>query len=109
MPRSSDPATRATRDAANAAAVAVVGYAVLWLVSTQVRAIREISPFAEDPWDAVASYAAIFLPFAAGATWIRSLGHRERVLPLSTAARIRWGSGLTGGIVLLAGIVDAHA
>lgn len=109
MTPSTDRATRATRDAANVAAVAVVIYAILWFLSTQVGAIREVSPFADDPWDVVASYAAIFLPVIAGATWIRSLGHRERVLPLVTARRIRWGSGLAAAIVLVAAGVDAVA
>jgi hypothetical protein len=109
MTPSTDRATRATRDAANLAAVAVVIYAILWVLSTQIGAIREVSPFADDPWDAVASYAAIFLPVIAGATWIRSLGHRERVLPVVTARRIRWGSGLAAAIVLFAAGVDAVA
>jgi hypothetical protein len=100
--RSSDATTRATRDAANVAAAAVVAYAVLWFLSTQVRSIRAISPFADDPWDAVATYAFIFLPPVAGATWIRSLRHRERVLPAPTTSRIRWGSGLAAAIVLVA-------
>jgi hypothetical protein len=108
MSRSSHPPTRATREAANVAAAAVVAYAALWLMSTQVGVIRAISPFADDPWDAVASYAAIFLPVVAGATWIRSLRHREAVLPDATARRIRWGSGLAAAIVLVAAGVDAE-
>ena len=109
MSRSFDPRTRATRDAANVAAVAVVAYAALWLMSTQVEEIRATSPFADDPWDAVASYAAIFLPVVAGATWIRSLRHREALLPDATARRIRWGAGLAAVIVLVAAGVDAEA
>jgi len=109
MSRSPDPPTRATRDAANAAVLAVVAYAALWLVSTQAAAVRAISPFADDPWDAVASSAAIFLPVVAGATWIRSLRHREAVVPDATARRIRWGSGLAAAIVLVAAGVDAEA
>lgn len=100
MAQSPDPATRSTRLAANVAAAAVVAYAVLWFITTQVAAVRAVSPFADDPWDAVASYAAIFLPIVAGATWIRSLRHRGPTLPTATAARIRWGAGLAVGIVL---------
>ncbi len=106
---SSDPITRSTRLAANAAALAVVVYAILWFATTQVDSIREVSPFAEDPWDAVASYAAIFLPLVAGATWIRSLRHRGAVLPPATAARIRWGAGLAVGIVLASIAADLIA
>jgi hypothetical protein len=109
MSRSAHPSTRATRDAANAAASAVLVYAVLWVVSTQVKPIRAVSPFAEDPWDAIASFAAIILPFVAGATWIRSLRHREPSLAGATARRIRWGSTVSAAIVLVASAADAQA
>ena len=109
MTPSTDRATRATREAAIVVAAAVGLYAILWILSTQIGAIREVSPFADDPWDAVASYTAIFLPVIAGATWIRSLSHRERVLPVAIARRIRWGSGLAAGIVLVAAGVDVAA
>ena len=106
---SRDPVTRSTRLAANAAAVAVLAFAVLWFLTTQNRAVREVSPFADDPWDAFATYAAIFLPFVAGPTWVRSLRHRGPALPVITARRIRWGSGLAAAIVLVAAAVDLQA
>jgi hypothetical protein len=109
MPGSPDPVTRATRFAANVAAASVVAFALLWLLTTQIADIRTFSPFADDPWDAVATYAAIFLPFVAGPTWIRSLSHRDRTLPLVVARRIRWGSGLAAAIVLAASAADLHA
>lgn len=109
MARAADPSTRATRLAANVAAVSVVLYALLWFFSTQIDAIRAVSPFADDPWDAIATYASIFLPFVAGATWIRSLGHRGPLLAAATARRIRWGSGLAAAIVLVAAAADAQA
>ena len=89
-----DPATRATRLAANAAALAVVVWAALYLVTTQIPSMRVASPFAEDPWDAVVSYAAIFLPLVVGATWIRSLRHRGTHLEAATARRIHAGVGI---------------
>jgi len=106
---STDRATRLARDAANVAAAAVVVYASLWLLSTQLPAIRLDSPFADDPWDVFASYAAIFLPVVAGATWIRSLRNRGPVLPATTAWRIRWGSALAAAMVLAAALADAQA
>jgi hypothetical protein len=109
MPGSADPTTRSTRLAASVAAASVVVYAVVWLLSTQVATIRAVSPFADDPWDAIATYAAIFLPFVAGATWIRSLRHRGPLLAAATARRIRWGSGLAAAIVLVAAAADAQA
>jgi hypothetical protein len=109
MAISSDQGTRATRLAANAAALSVVLYAMLWVLTTQVTAIRVISPFAEDPWDAVASYASIVLPVVAGATWIRSLRHRGPVLEAATGRRIRWGAALAAATVLAASGADAVA
>ena len=82
---------------------------MLWVVSTQIEAIRANSPFSDDPWDFVASYASIFLPVVAGATWVRSLRHREDVLPAGTAKRIRWGSAASVAIVLAAVVTDVVA
>ena len=89
-----DPATRATRLAANAAAFAVVAWAILYLVTTQIASLRAVSPFGDDPWDIVASYSAIFLPLVVGATWIRSLRHRGPHLEAATASRIRAGTAI---------------
>jgi hypothetical protein len=104
-----DPATRATRAAANLSAAAVVAFAVLWVVATQVKWIRAWSPFADDPWDAVMTYAALFLPFVAGPTWIRSLAHRDPILPPAIARRIRWGAGLAAALVAIAAAADVQA
>jgi hypothetical protein len=106
MAVSLDPMTCSTRRAANAAALSVVVYAVLWVVTTQIDVVRTVSPLAEDPWDAVASYAAIFLPVVAGATWTRSLRHRGPVLEAAAGRRIRWGAGLAAAIVLAASGAD---
>jgi hypothetical protein len=99
MVASSDPVTRQVRDAANAAAIAVVAFYALFSVTTQIGSIREVSPFAGDPYDLVASYAATFLPLVAGATWVRSLAHRGPRLPRRIARRIAIGSGLALAIV----------
>ncbi|MGZ8563780.1 MAG: hypothetical protein ACXWWU_09190 [Candidatus Limnocylindria bacterium] len=86
-----DPNTRATRLAANAAILAILAWAVLWFVTTQLHQVRAASPFGDDPWDLVASYAAIFLPIVVGATWVRSLRHRGPQLEPATGQRIRTG------------------
>ena len=109
MARSVDPLTRHVRDAANASAVAVLAYAVLWLITTQDHSVRAVSPFGDDPYDLVASYAAIFLPLVAGATWIRSLAHRGFVLPRAVASRITLGSGIAVAIVGAALVADVVA
>jgi hypothetical protein len=86
-----DPTTRATRLAANAAAFAVVAWAILYVVTTQIAGVRAASPFGNDPWDIMVSYSAIFLPIVVGATWVRSLRHRGAHLEAATASRIRSG------------------
>lgn len=86
-----DPATRATRLAANVAAFAVVAWATLYVVTTHIAYVRAASPFSNDPWDIVVSYSAIFLPIVVGATWVRSLRHRGPHLEAATASRIRTG------------------
>jgi hypothetical protein len=86
-----DALTRSTRLAANAGALAVVAYAVLYVITTQIQIVRAASPFGDDPWDVVVSYGAIFLAIVVGATGVRSLRHRGPRLETVTAARIRTG------------------
>lgn len=95
MTASADPITRATRLAANAGALAVLAWAALYLVTTQIAWVRATSPFGNDPWDLVVSYSAIFLPIVVGATWVRSLRHRGPRLEAATARRIRTGVGIS--------------
>jgi hypothetical protein len=94
VPDLRDPSTRATRLAANAAAFALVAWAILYLVTTQIGTVRAASPFGNDPWDIVVSYSAIFLPIVVGATWVRSLRHRGPHLEAATASRIRTGTAI---------------
>jgi hypothetical protein len=109
MTAPSDPTTRATRLAANAAALAVLAWAALFLVTKQISWVETASPFANDPWDFVVSYAAIFLPLVVGATWIRSRRHRGPHLDAATARRIRAGVTLTLVIIGVNVVSDAVA
>ena len=102
-----NPATRATRLAANAASFAVLAWAALYVVTAQLRQVRAVSPFADDPWDIVVSYAAIFLPLVVGVTLVRSLRHRGPVLEAATARRIRNGVALA--LVAIAANVASDA
>jgi hypothetical protein len=102
-PQATDELTRSTRLAANAGALAVVAYAALYLVTTQVKIVRAASPFGDDPWDVVVSYGAIFLAIVVGATGVRSVRHRGPRLEPVIAARIRTGLAmalLTIGLTL---------
>ena len=106
-PRATDELTRSTRLAANAGALAAVAYAVLYLVTTQVKIVRAASPFGDDPWDVVVSYGAIFMAIVVGATAVRSIRHRAPRLEPVIAARIRTGVAmalLTIGLTLASDI-----
>ena len=109
MTASPDPTTRATRLAANAGMLAVASWAVLYLVTTQIRSVRAASPFGNDPWDLVVSYAAIFLPIVVGATFVRSVRHRGPQLEPTTARRIRTGVAVSLLTILLNVAGDALA
>jgi hypothetical protein len=103
-PSKPDVLTRSTRLAANASAIAVVAYAALFFVTTQIKGVRAASPFGDDPWDVVVSYAVIFLAIVVAATGVRSLRHRGPILDPAIAARIRTGVAmalLTIGVTLI--------
>ncbi len=100
--------TRATRLAANAAAVAVVLFGLFCFLTTQVHVLRETLPFTVDPYDAVESYALMAIALVAGVTWIRSLRHREPVLDPAVARRIRLGVAIAlavMGVTLVSDVV----
>jgi hypothetical protein len=101
--------TRTTRLAANTAAVAVVLFGLLCFVTTQVHALRETLPFTVDPYDAVESYALMAIAVVAGATWVRSLRHREPVLDPPVARRIRLGAGIAVVVMAVTLVSDALA
>ena len=95
MTASSDLTTRATRLAANLGVLALIAWAALYLVTTQIAWVRSASPFGNDPWDLVVSYAAIFLPIVVSATFVRSIRHRGPRLEPAIARRIRTGVAIS--------------
>jgi hypothetical protein len=64
-------ATRLTRRVANAAALAVVAFWALFVFSAELPAVRAHSPWAEDPYDAGVSLAALLVPLVTVVTFIR--------------------------------------
>ena len=64
-------ATRLTRWAANAAALAVVAFWALFVFSAELPDVRAHSPWAEDPYDAVVSFAAFLVPLVAVLAFVR--------------------------------------
>jgi hypothetical protein len=77
-----DGATRTVLDAAIATFVAVVCFGLLVGISTQLRSVRPQAPWEVDPYDAVASFAMMFVPIVAVLTWVRCVRWRhEAVYP----------------------------
>lgn len=69
-------------DAATATFVAVICFGLLVGISTQLRSVRAQGPWEVDPYDAVASFAMMFVPIVAVLTWVRCLRWRhESVYP----------------------------
>jgi hypothetical protein len=64
-------ATRLTRRAANAAALAVVAFWALFVFSAELPAVRAHSPWAGDPYDAVVSFAALLVTLVAVFSFVR--------------------------------------
>ena len=92
-------ATRLTRRAANAAALAVVGFWALFVFSTELPAVRAHSPWVEDPYDAVVSFAALVVLVVAFVTFVRCQRWRGPA-PMSPSAVRQVLRGV--GVVLLA-------
>ena len=77
-----DPATRTVLDAANATFVAVICFALLTGISTQLQNVRPKAPWEVDPYDAAASFAMMIVPIVAALTWVRCIRWRsEAVYP----------------------------
>jgi len=77
-----DPATRSVLDTANATFVAVICVGLLVGISTQLKNVRPQAPWEVDPYDAVASFAMLFVPIVAVLTWVRcARWRRETVYP----------------------------
>jgi hypothetical protein len=77
-----DPATRTVLDTANATFVAVICFWLLVGISTQLENVRPQAPWEVEPYDAVASFAMMFVPVVALLTWVRCVRWRhEAVYP----------------------------
>lgn len=92
-------ATRLTRRAANAVALAVVVFLALFVFSAELPSVRAHSPWAEDPYDVVISFAALLVPLVAVLTFVRCQRWRGLAPMLAPALR----QVMRGvGVVLLA-------
>ena len=92
--------TRTTRLAANAAAVAVVALRPPLLPDDPgPRRCARRCPSRSTRTTPSVSYAVMAIALVAGATWIRSLRHREPVLDPAVARRIRLGVGIALAIM----------
>jgi hypothetical protein len=87
--------TRLTRRAANAAALAVVAFWALFVFSAELPAVRAHSPWAEDPYDVVVSFAAFLVPLVAVLTFVRcQRWRRPAAMPAPAVRQVLRGVGV---------------
>jgi hypothetical protein len=90
----------AVRRACLVAAGAALSFGALFAISTQFASIRAHSPWAEDPYDAVVSIAALVLPFVAAITCVRYLRwRRPGAIPVFAARQMLRGTAVALGLV----------
>jgi hypothetical protein len=95
--------TRAVRRTGNIAAAAAVLFIGLFWVSSEVESVRSVSPWADDPSDAVMSVVALVVPVVAVMTFIRAQRWRgDGPIPLEAHRLV-----LRGTLVALTGIATA--
>jgi hypothetical protein len=95
--------TRAVRRAGNLAAGATALFIGLFWLSSEIESVRTDSPWADDPWDAVMSIAALIVPVVAGMTFIRAQRWRgDGPIPIAAHRLV-----LRGILVVLTGIAAA--
>jgi len=92
-------ATRLTRRAANAVALAVVVFLALFVFSAELPSVRAHSPWAEDLYDVVISFTALLVPLVAVLTFVRCQRWRG-LAPMPAPALRHVMRGV--GVVLLA-------
>ena len=91
-----------------ATAVAGLAYAVFWTMTTQVREVRAVVPFGDDPYDLFASIAIVLLPLVGGLTALRVARYGLDTIPDGPVA-MRVGLGLTVCLDLVSVAVVATA
>ena len=88
-------ATLLTRRTANVAAPAVIAFWALFVFSAELPAVRAHSPWAEDPYDVVDSFAALLVPLVAVLTFVRCQRWRgPAAMPASAVRQILRGVGV---------------
>lgn len=110
--RSTTPAdaTRRVRRAANSGAIACLAFITLFVVSAEVGSIRDHSPWAEDPWDAFVSVAALLIAFGGPLTFVRVQIWRGRaVMPVAALRPVLHGVAVVTLASTAATIAAGHA
>jgi hypothetical protein len=102
--------TASLRSAIVASAVAACAYGLLWAVTTQLKEIRVVVPFGDDPPDLFASVAIILLPLIGGLTAIRVIRYSPSRIPAGpVAGRIVRGLAICLGLISAAVLADIAA
>jgi hypothetical protein len=85
-----DPARELTRRGVLAMLVAAIGFVVFASATSHIAAVRAVTPWQDDPYDAVVSFTLFFVPLAAGLMLLRvPLCRRGQRLPASRISGIQ--------------------
>ena len=82
-------------DTPNVAAPAVMAFWALFVFSAELPAVRAHSPWAEDPYDVVDSFAALLVPLVAVLTFVRCQRWRGPATMPASAVRQNCGAWLS--------------
>jgi hypothetical protein len=86
---------RSLWQATRATTLSILAFGTLFAVSAQVAGLRTESPWSDDPYDALSSYAAIVVPLVMLPTWIRVARYaRTQTLPVYAVRHILRGNAL---------------
>jgi hypothetical protein len=100
-------ATAAARRSGRTAAVAVLAYGALFAVSTQIAAVRAVSPFADDPADGIGWFAVQIAVTCAALSAVRALRpHGETGVCAGRLRYINRGWGVALAVILVGTTAD---
>jgi hypothetical protein len=85
-----DPARELTRRGVLAMLLAAAGFVFFAYVTSHIAAVRDVTPWQDDPYDVVVSFTLFFVPLAAGLMLLRvPLCRRAQPLPASRLSGIQ--------------------
>ncbi len=101
---------RSTMLAATTATITGLGFVAFFYYTTQIMSVRNSSPWANDPYDFVMSYAIIIMPILLVLLWVRMLQYRRsHEVTLPVLLLMLRTSSFINGLVTVVLITDTLA